>query len=64
MPSSVVAQYAKAINEALTMPDVTKKLADLGLEATGGSSEKFAETIASERKRWEPLAPEAGIKLN
>jgi len=62
--SDLVTQYATAISKALAMPDVTKKLAALGLEATGSSPQSFAETIASERKRWEPVAREAGIKLN
>lgn len=62
--SDIVNQYSKAISEALAMPDITKKLADLGLEATGSSPRSFADTIASERKRWEPIAREAGVKLD
>jgi tripartite-type tricarboxylate transporter receptor subunit TctC len=62
--SDTVHQYSKAISAALAMPDVAKRLADLGLEATGSSPENFAETIASERKRWEPVAREAGVKLD
>ena len=62
--SELTGQYSKAISEALAMADVKKKLADLGLEATGGSPESFSRTIASERKRWEPVAREAGIQLN
>ena len=62
--SDVVNRYSKAISEALAMPDVTKKLAGLGLEATGGSPQGFADTIAAERKRWEPVAREAGSKLD
>ena len=55
---------SKAISAALAMPDVAKKLADLGLEAIGSSPQIFAETIASERKRWEPIAREAGVRLD
>jgi tripartite-type tricarboxylate transporter receptor subunit TctC len=62
--SDTVLQYSKAISAALAMPEVAKKLAALGLEATGGSPENFAETITSERKRWEPVAREAGVKLD
>ena len=62
--SDIVNEYSKAISEALAMPDITKKLADLGLEATGSSPRSFADTIASERKRWEPIAREAGVKLD
>ena len=60
----LVTQYSKAISEALAMPEVSKKLAALGLEATGSSPQDFAATIASERKRWEPVAREAGIRLD
>jgi tripartite-type tricarboxylate transporter receptor subunit TctC len=63
-PADVVNQYAGAISKALAMTDVVKKLADLGMEATGGSPEQFAQTIVTENKRWEPVAREAGIKLN
>jgi tripartite-type tricarboxylate transporter receptor subunit TctC len=63
-PSDLVARHADAINQALAMADVKQSLAGLGLEATGSSPQRFAETIASERKRWEPVARDAGIKLN
>jgi tripartite-type tricarboxylate transporter receptor subunit TctC len=63
-PSEFVARHADAINQALAMADVKQSLAGLGLEATGSSPQRFSETMASERKRWEPLARDAGIELN
>jgi tripartite-type tricarboxylate transporter receptor subunit TctC len=63
-PQPLVADYAAAISKALAMPDVVGKLANLGMEATGGTPEDFGNTLAGERIRWEPVAREAGIKLS
>ncbi|MDF0520201.1 tripartite tricarboxylate transporter substrate-binding protein [Bradyrhizobium yuanmingense] len=60
----LVAQYAAALSKVLAMPDVTSRLAALGVEATGGTPERFAQTLKRERERWEPVAREAGIKLS
>lgn len=63
-PQATVTQYADAISKALAMPDVVKRLADLGMEATGGTPDTFAGILDRERRRWEPVAREAGIKLS
>ena len=60
----LVAQYSAAISKTLAMPDVVGKLANLGMEATGGSPDQFGQILRRERARWEPVAREAGIKLS
>ncbi|MDQ8729221.1 tripartite tricarboxylate transporter substrate-binding protein [Bradyrhizobium sp. LHD-71] len=60
----LVTQYAAALTKVLAMPDVASRLATLGVEATGGTPEQFAQTLKRERERWEPVAREAGIKLS
>ncbi len=63
-PQPQVSEYAAAISKALAMPDVVEKPAKLGMEATGGTPEAFGTILARENARWEPVAREAGIKLN
>jgi tripartite-type tricarboxylate transporter receptor subunit TctC len=63
-PQDLVTRYATAIKEVLAMPDVRSRLATLGVEATGSSPEQYAQNVKRERERWEPVAREAGIKLN
>jgi tripartite-type tricarboxylate transporter receptor subunit TctC len=63
-PQDLVTQYSSALSKVLAMPDVLNRLAALGVEATGGTPEQFAQTLKRERARWEPVAREAGIKLS
>ena len=63
-PRDVVSRYAAAITKVVSMPDVRAKLESIGIEATGGTPEQFADAVKYQRARWEPVAREAGIKLN
>jgi tripartite-type tricarboxylate transporter receptor subunit TctC len=63
-PPDLVNRYADAIKTVLAMPDVRGRLETLGVEATGSTPEEFARSVKFQRERWEPVAREAGIKLN
>ncbi len=63
-PRPLVDQYAKAITEALRVPDTTKRLNEIGLEVAGGTPEEFQKVLLDDRARWAPIAKAAGIKLD
>jgi tripartite-type tricarboxylate transporter receptor subunit TctC len=46
----------------LAMPDVRKKLNDLGLDVIGGSPAEFAAAIEREIPQWARVIRQAGIK--
>ncbi len=63
-PRPLVDQYAKAITEALRVPDTSKRLNDMGLEVAGGTPEEFHKVLLDDRNQWAPIAKAAGIKLD
>jgi tripartite-type tricarboxylate transporter receptor subunit TctC len=48
----------------LTMPDVRKKLEELGLDVVGNTPKEFAELIKTEIPQWGTIIKAAGIKLS
>ena len=62
-PPEIVQQLNQATLTALQMPDTTKRLANLGVEAMGGTSEAFAAYIGAEAQRWGALIKSAGIRI-
>jgi len=60
-PKDVVARLNKEIAAALNAPDVKKKLHDLNVEATPGTSAQASELLASEIKRWGEVITRAKI---
>jgi tripartite-type tricarboxylate transporter receptor subunit TctC len=63
-PAAIVNQYARAITEALRLPEVTKRLNEIGLEVAGGTPDEFQKSLMSDRHRWEAIGRAAGIKLD
>lgn len=63
-PRPLVEQYAKAITDALRIPEIAKRLNEIGLEVAGGTPEEFQKTLLDDRNRWAPIARQAGIKLD
>jgi tripartite-type tricarboxylate transporter receptor subunit TctC len=51
-PSDVVARLNVEVNRVLAMPDVREKIADLGAEPAGGTTEQFRTFIDGEIARW------------
>jgi len=60
-PKDVVARLNKEIAAALNAPEVKKKLHDLNVEATPGTSAQASELLASEIKRWGDVITRAKI---
>jgi tripartite-type tricarboxylate transporter receptor subunit TctC len=52
------------VNRVLAMPDVMDRLATVGAEDSGGTAERFAEFMRSERSKYSRLVKEANIKVD
>ena len=63
-PQPLIEQYARAITEALRIPEIGKRLNEIGLEVAGGTPEEFQKTLLADRNRWAPIAKQAGIRLD
>ena len=44
------------------MPDVRKRVGDIGLDLIGGTPAEFADVIRTEIPYWAKIIKEAGIK--
>jgi tripartite-type tricarboxylate transporter receptor subunit TctC len=61
-PADIVAKLNAAINRALNVPEVKKRLADVGFETAGGSPQQLREFLVKERERWGRVIKAANIK--
>jgi tripartite-type tricarboxylate transporter receptor subunit TctC len=64
MAPSIVKRMNEDINKALAIPEVAERLAAAGAEDSGGTPERFAEFMRSERSKYSKLAKDAGIKID
>jgi tripartite-type tricarboxylate transporter receptor subunit TctC len=64
MPPAIVKRMNEDVNKALTMPEVAERLAMAGAEDAGGTPERFAEFMRSERNKYAKLVKDAGIKID
>lgn len=60
-PPEIVQRYNAAINDVLQAPQLTAKLAGLGLVPTGGPPAKYREGIERDFAKWKTVIVEAGI---
>jgi len=63
-PQPLIEQYAKAISDAMRLPEISKRLNEIGLEVAAGTPEEFQKTLLTDRNRWAPIAKQAGIRLD
>jgi len=61
-PQAIIDKVNHDMVEALRLPDVKAKLADLGLEPVGDTPAQFAAVIDSETKKWVAIVEKAHIK--
>jgi tripartite-type tricarboxylate transporter receptor subunit TctC len=64
MNPALVARLNEDINKAMAAPDVAERMASSGAEDGGGTPERFAEFMRSERAKYTRLVKEAGIKID
>lgn len=62
-PPDVVEKLNRALNKALAMPELQKRLNTFGLIAAPSTPEQLRESIAAEVNRWGTVIRESGIKV-
>jgi tripartite-type tricarboxylate transporter receptor subunit TctC len=63
-PPSIVDKLHRETVRVLALPDVRKRLEELGLDVIGSSPAELAAVIRTETPHWAKLIKEAGIKLS
>jgi len=63
-PQPIVERLSKETARILKLPDVHKRISDLGAEAVGGTPQEFAAFIQSEIAKWRKVIEDAGVRLN
>jgi tripartite-type tricarboxylate transporter receptor subunit TctC len=63
-PKAVIDRINADVNAIFAMPDVKKKLNDLGFDLIGGSPADFAKLLRDENARWAPVVKQLGIKID
>ncbi|MBC7779966.1 MAG: tripartite tricarboxylate transporter substrate binding protein [Proteobacteria bacterium] len=61
-PRDIITRLHGAIVKALAIPEVGKRITDLGTTVVGNTPEEFSAQIARERERWAAVVQQAGIK--
>jgi tripartite-type tricarboxylate transporter receptor subunit TctC len=61
-PPAVLAKLEKALADVLEMPDVRKRLTDMGAVVTPLKSKAFGDYIRSEMVKWADVVNKAGVK--
>jgi tripartite-type tricarboxylate transporter receptor subunit TctC len=61
---ALVRRMNEDINRVIAMPDVAERLASVGAEDSGGTPERFADFMRSERNKYSKLVKDAGIKID
>ncbi|MEO7241729.1 MAG: tripartite tricarboxylate transporter substrate binding protein [Variovorax sp.] len=64
LPAQVVEIMNREVSKALTLPEVRKKLAALGVEPVSGSPEELASAVSNEVKKWAQLVKVRNLKFN
>ena len=62
-PQAVVDKWSQEVQRITQMPDVQKKIFDMGFLPVGNSSAEFARVIDSDIKRWGAVVKANDIKL-
>jgi tripartite-type tricarboxylate transporter receptor subunit TctC len=61
-PPAVLAKLEKALADVLVMPEVRKRLTDMGAVVTPLKSKEFGDYIRSEITKWAEVVNKAGVK--
>lgn len=64
LPADVLTRVNTAVNQALADAEVREKLARLGIEPVGGTSEQFTRMLAAEMTKWKQIITERKITVD
>jgi tripartite-type tricarboxylate transporter receptor subunit TctC len=62
-PAPIIAKLEKTLAEVLAMPDVKKRLTDMGGVVTPLKSREFGDYIRTEMTRWQDVVTKANVKI-
>jgi tripartite-type tricarboxylate transporter receptor subunit TctC len=62
-PAPIIAKLEKTLAEVLAMPDVKKRLTDMGGIVTPLRSREFGDYIRTEMTRWQGVVTKANVKI-
>ena len=63
-PPAIVQKLQAEVARIVRLPDVRERMAQLGIDPEGGTSEKFAKVIATEIPLWTAIAKANNIKAD
>ena len=63
-PPAVVDKVAADVAKVLAMPEVRKRLMDIGLEPVGNTPAQFAEIVRNDHAKWGKVIRDAHIRLD
>jgi tripartite-type tricarboxylate transporter receptor subunit TctC len=61
-PKAVIAKLNTELNRVLKLPDVQERMAALGLDPAGGSTEAFAAFVKNDTARWAKVIRETNVR--
>jgi len=62
-PKPIVAQLSAESARILKLPDISKRISELGAEPVGSTPEQFAELIKTEIAKWAKVIKDANVEL-
>jgi tripartite-type tricarboxylate transporter receptor subunit TctC len=62
-PKAVVDKLSAETARILKLPEVNKRISELGAEPVGGTPEQFAAFIRSEIEKWAKVIKDANVEL-
>ena len=62
-PNAIVNQLARETARILKLPDVHKRVTELGAEPIGGTPQDYATFIQSEIRKWRKVIQDAGVRI-
>ena len=63
MNAGLVKRINEDVNKVIALPEVAERLASVGAEDSGGTPQRFADFMRSERDKYRVLVKEAGIRI-
>ncbi len=62
-PKAIVNQLSRETARILRLPDVHKRVSELGAEPVGGTPQEYANFIQSEIRKWRKVIQDAGVRI-